>query len=25
VTPLLACTSVGIACLRGAGDTRTHD
>lgn len=23
VTPLLACTAVGIACLRGAGDTRT--
>jgi putative MATE family efflux protein len=23
VTPLLACTTVGIACLRGAGDTRT--
>jgi putative MATE family efflux protein len=23
ITPLLACTSVGIACLRGAGDTRT--
>jgi putative MATE family efflux protein len=23
VTPLLACTSVGNACLRGAGDTRT--
>jgi putative MATE family efflux protein len=22
-TPLLACTSAGIACLRGAGDTRT--
>jgi putative MATE family efflux protein len=23
VTPLLACTTAGIACLRGAGDTRT--
>jgi putative MATE family efflux protein len=23
VTPLLACTTVGVACLRGAGDTRT--
>lgn len=23
ITPLLACTTVGIACLRGAGDTRT--
>jgi putative MATE family efflux protein len=23
VTPLLACTAAGIACLRGAGDTRT--
>jgi putative MATE family efflux protein len=23
VTPLLACTTTGIACLRGAGDTRT--
>jgi len=23
VTPLVACTTVGIACLRGAGDTRT--
>ena len=23
VTPLLACTTVGNACLRGAGDTRT--
>src|SRR4051812_21717826 len=22
-TPLLACTTVGVACLRGAGDTRT--
>jgi putative MATE family efflux protein len=23
VTPLLACTTVGVACLRGAGNTRT--
>ena len=23
ITPLLACTVVGVACLRGAGDTRT--
>jgi putative MATE family efflux protein len=23
ITPLLACTTVGVACLRGAGDTRT--
>ena len=23
VTPLLACTSAGVACLRGVGDTRT--
>ena len=23
VTPLLACTAAGVACLRGAGDTRT--
>ncbi|MFO0909431.1 MAG: MATE family efflux transporter [Isosphaeraceae bacterium] len=23
VTPLLACTTAGVACLRGAGDTRT--
>ena len=23
ITPLLACTMVGVACLRGAGDTRT--
>jgi putative MATE family efflux protein len=23
ITPLLACTSAGVACLRGAGDTRT--
>jgi putative MATE family efflux protein len=23
VTPMLACTAVGVACLRGAGDTRT--
>jgi len=23
VTPLLACTTVGVACLRGAGDTQT--
>jgi hypothetical protein len=23
VTPLLTCTTVGNACLRGAGDTRT--
>ncbi len=23
VTPLLACTTVGVACLRGSGDTRT--
>ena len=23
ITPLMACTTVGVACLRGAGDTRT--
>src|SRR5262249_40006713 len=23
ITPLLACETVGVACLRGAGDTRT--
>ena len=23
ITPLLACTTVGVACLRGAGDTKT--